>query len=104
MLAGMSAPLDFLRIFAGQLRQAGIHFAITSGMACVHYGLQQNTTFWMQHKRVVKAAHTHGLPPNPLADMRREDLVAAAVKRLAETGFPENDVAQVLPPIDELLP
>jgi hypothetical protein len=43
MLAGMSAPLDFLRIFAGQLRQAGIPFAITSGMACVHYGLQQNT-------------------------------------------------------------
>ena len=39
----MSAPLDFLRIFAGQLREAGIQFAITSGMACVHYGLQQNT-------------------------------------------------------------
>ncbi len=39
----MSAPLDFLRIFAGHLRQAGIQFAITSGMACVHYGLQQNT-------------------------------------------------------------
>jgi hypothetical protein len=39
----MSAPLDFLRIFAAQLRQAGIRFAITSGMACVHYGLQQNT-------------------------------------------------------------
>lgn len=43
MLAGMSAPLDFLPIFAGQLRETGIHFAITSGMACVHYGLQQNT-------------------------------------------------------------
>ncbi len=39
----MSAPLDFLKIFAGQLRGAGIPFAITSGMACVHYGLQQNT-------------------------------------------------------------
>lgn len=39
----MSAPLDFLKIFAGQLRQAGIRFAITSGMACVHYGLQQTT-------------------------------------------------------------
>lgn len=39
----MSAPLDFLKIFAGQLRQAGIPFAITSGMACVHYGLQQTT-------------------------------------------------------------
>lgn len=43
MLESVSAPLDFLRIFAGQLRQAGIRFAITSGMACVHYGLQQNT-------------------------------------------------------------
>lgn len=39
----MSAPLDFLRIFAGQLRQSEIPFAITSGMACVHYGLQQIT-------------------------------------------------------------
>jgi hypothetical protein len=39
----VSAPLDFLKIFAGQLRQAGIPFAITSGMACVHYGLQQTT-------------------------------------------------------------
>src|SRR5437867_5482426 len=39
----MSAPLDFLKLFAGQLRQAGIRFAITSGMACVHYGLQQTT-------------------------------------------------------------
>src|SRR5437868_14995920 len=39
----MSAPLDFLRIFAGELRGAGIRFAITSGMACVHYGLQQTT-------------------------------------------------------------
>jgi hypothetical protein len=39
----MSAPLDFLKIFAAQLRQAAISFAITSGMACVHYGLQQIT-------------------------------------------------------------
>jgi hypothetical protein len=39
----MSSPLDFLRIFADRLRGAGIRFAITSGMACVHYGLAQNT-------------------------------------------------------------
>ncbi|MBE7503129.1 MAG: hypothetical protein HS113_23165 [Verrucomicrobiales bacterium] len=39
----MSAPLDFLKILAGELREAGIPFAITSGMACVHYGLQQTT-------------------------------------------------------------
>ena len=39
----MSAPLDFLKIFMGKLREADIPFALTSGMACVHYGLQQNT-------------------------------------------------------------
>ncbi len=39
----MSSPLDFLRLFADRLREAGIRFAITSGMACVHYGLAQNT-------------------------------------------------------------
>jgi hypothetical protein len=43
LLAGMSAPLDFLVVFAGHLRSAGIPFAITSGMACVHYGIQQTT-------------------------------------------------------------
>jgi hypothetical protein len=39
----VSSPLAFLKVFAGQLRQANIRFAITSGMACVHYGLQQTT-------------------------------------------------------------
>jgi hypothetical protein len=45
----MSAPLDFVRIFAAHLRQADIGCAITSGMACVHYGLQQITkdTDWI---------------------------------------------------------
>jgi len=46
----MSAPLEFLGVFAGRLRQAGISYAITSGMACVHYGLQQTTkdSDWMK--------------------------------------------------------
>lgn len=39
----MSAPLDFLRSFAAKLREGNIRFAITSGMACVFYGLQQTT-------------------------------------------------------------
>jgi hypothetical protein len=39
----MNGPLDFLGSFAARLRKAGIRFAITSGMACVHYGLQQTT-------------------------------------------------------------
>ena len=64
----MSAPLDFLKIFAGQLREVGIPFAITSGMACVHYGLQQTT--------------------------KDSDWIIPA----------ENEIAQVVPPVDELLP
>jgi hypothetical protein len=39
----MQTPLDFLNIFRVELRASGIRFAITSGMACVHYGLQQTT-------------------------------------------------------------
>ncbi len=39
----MSAPLEFLRIFSSKLREANIRFAITSGMACVFYRLQQTT-------------------------------------------------------------
>lgn len=31
----MTLPLDFLRIFRARLREAGIRFALTSGMACV---------------------------------------------------------------------
>jgi hypothetical protein len=70
MLACMSAPLDFLRIFARQLRGATIRFAITSGMACVHY-----------------------------------ELVRAALVEVAKlAAASENEIAQVLPPVDELLP
>lgn len=45
----MNSPLDFLRVFRGRLREAGIRFALTSGMACVEYGLQQSTrdTDWI---------------------------------------------------------
>lgn len=39
----MTSPLEFLHAFRAELREAGIRFAITSGMACVHYGLQQTT-------------------------------------------------------------
>ena len=39
----MNGPLEFLHIFVERLREANIRFAITSGMACVHYGLQHNT-------------------------------------------------------------
>jgi len=45
----MNSPLDFLRVFRVRLREAGIRFALTSGMACVEYGLQQSTkdTDWI---------------------------------------------------------
>jgi len=39
----MQSPLEFLDHFRADLRAAGIRFAITSGMACVRYGLQQTT-------------------------------------------------------------
>jgi len=42
-LAGVTTPLEFLYHFRDILRESGIRFAITSGMACVYYGLQQNT-------------------------------------------------------------
>lgn len=41
----MQSPLEFLDAFRGDLRAAGLRFAITSGMACVRYGLQQTTKY-----------------------------------------------------------
>jgi hypothetical protein len=39
----VSTPLDFLYLFRDLLRDHGIRFAITSGMACVRHGIQQST-------------------------------------------------------------
>jgi hypothetical protein len=39
----MLSVFEFLDEFSGRLRGAGVRFAITSGMACVRYGLQQTT-------------------------------------------------------------
>lgn len=39
----METPLEFLNVFREELRSTGIPFAITSGMACIRYGLQQTT-------------------------------------------------------------
>jgi hypothetical protein len=39
----MQTPLEFLDLFRAELRAADIRFAITSGMACIRYGLQQTT-------------------------------------------------------------
>lgn len=45
----MSDPIDFYRTFQGLLRGSDIVGVLTSGMACVEYGLQQNTkdTDWI---------------------------------------------------------
>jgi hypothetical protein len=45
----MSDPVDFYRTFQGLLRGRSIESVLTSGMACVEYGLQQNTkdTDWI---------------------------------------------------------
>lgn len=43
MATAMGVPLAFLYRFRDLLREAGIRSAITSGMACVYYGLQQTT-------------------------------------------------------------
>ena len=61
--------------------------------------------FWSQHRRLVEAAHRHGLPSNPLADVSRDELVRAALVEVAKlANASENEIAQVLPPADELLP
>jgi hypothetical protein len=45
----MSSPIEFYRTFQAQLRGRSITGLLTSGMACVEYGLQQNTkdTDWI---------------------------------------------------------
>jgi hypothetical protein len=45
----MSSPIEFYRTFQAQLRGRSITGVLTSGMACVEYGLQQNTkdTDWI---------------------------------------------------------
>lgn len=39
----MSDSIAFYRSFQGVLRERAIRAMLTSGMACVEYGLQQNT-------------------------------------------------------------
>lgn len=47
----MATPIQFYRTFRSLLRDHGIRHALTSGMACVEYGIQQNTkdTDWIIH-------------------------------------------------------
>jgi hypothetical protein len=47
----MSSPIQFYRSFQSLMREHGIRHVLTSGMACVEYGIQQNTkdTDWIIH-------------------------------------------------------
>ncbi|MBE7503130.1 MAG: hypothetical protein HS113_23170 [Verrucomicrobiales bacterium] len=64
-----------------------------------------NEPFDRQHGRLLQAARRHGLPPNPLADVRPEALVQAAVHEVAGIdAATETEMAQVLPPTGALLP
>jgi hypothetical protein len=47
----MSSPIQFYRTFQALMREHGIRHVLTSGMACVEYGIQQNTkdTDWIIH-------------------------------------------------------
>jgi len=47
----MASPILFYRSFQSLMQQHGIRHVLTSGMACVEYGIQQNTkdTDWIIH-------------------------------------------------------
>ena len=61
--------------------------------------------FWLQHRRLVDGARRHGLPANPLDNVSREELVRSALVEVARVAAAsEKELAQVVPPVDELLP
>jgi len=47
----MTTPLQFYRIFRDLLKEQGVRALLTSGMACVEYGIQETTkdTDWIIH-------------------------------------------------------
>ncbi|MDX2225997.1 MAG: hypothetical protein SFY92_02690 [Verrucomicrobiae bacterium] len=47
----MTTPLQFYRLFRDLLREQGVRALLTSGMACVEYGIQETTkdTDWIIH-------------------------------------------------------
>lgn len=93
----MQTPLEFLHLFRTELRAAGIRFAITSGMACVRYGLQQTTKD--------NAARDHGLPPAPLAgDVRHELYAAGCADAAVLANLEPEQLAEIAPPLEEVLP
>ena len=61
--------------------------------------------FWQQHRRLSEAVHRHRLPPDPLAGLGPGSLVEAALIGVATVARATRDeIDQVLPPVEELLP
>jgi len=61
--------------------------------------------FCLQHRRLVDAARQHGLEFNPLPVTAREELIKVAVQEVSKlVAAGKNEVAQVLPSVDQLLP
>ena len=70
-----------------------------------HYTRAWREFFRRWRKAALRAAHAHGLPPNPLAALSREELVRLAVAKAASmAAATESELAQVLPPPEEMLP
>jgi hypothetical protein len=60
---------------------------------------------WQQPRRLSEAVHRHRLPPDPLAGLGPGTLVEAALIGVATVARATRDeIDQVLPPVEELLP
>jgi hypothetical protein len=61
--------------------------------------------FWEQHQRLCKAVRAYGLPTNPLAELPKEVLIETAVQEVCRIAAATRDeIEQVLPPTEDLLP
>ena len=95
----MNDPIGFYRAFQELLRGREIRAKLTSGMACVEYGLQQ-------HRSVCLAARDHGLPPAPLAseEARHEIYDRGRERAAALVAAAPAELAIVAMPLDTILP
>jgi hypothetical protein len=91
----MRSPLLFCRTLQSLLRDRGIEHALTSGTACVEYGLQQNTkdSDWI-------------IRPAPLASVtRRTELYDAGRNRARSLiAATDEELSMVAMPLSIILP
>lgn len=118
----MASPIQFYRNFRALMQQHGIRHVLTSGMACVEYGIQQNTkdTDWIvqsgqwpssepfaqQHRRVAEAVIEFGLPAAPIATPEQKQAVfeRGIQRALGLFAATPEELAAVLFPIEVILP